>query len=308
VQEITVMPGEAVKVLCGIYRPTAATGATGVRVRVVDTSTGKGWDGAVWADGGVLDSQAVVDTWKDISEGVAADAARTEKTIYQVIVEPIATTYDATSYVYLSDNGGASGYAAVVAEADVAMIIGHNLPADADVDVGALTLIPVQPSFYKVDTSPSFVQVWTLDIQMPAGNQPRPIIGEVWIGLVRTLLAGSPVVPIGLEEASKGQIRVEAARRRVEVVGEDARPVAAIDMSFATRDAASYVQIRDEIARLTRFGADPLVLLPSDAFEGGTIYHGRIADKVSYSRILGAYQDPARTFGMPFSESPFAST
>ena len=94
VQYIDVMPGEAVKLSASIQWPAAAAGATGVRVRVVDGWSGKGWNGSAWADGGVLDSQTVADTWKDVAEQIDADAARAERSIYQVIIEPIAATFD----------------------------------------------------------------------------------------------------------------------------------------------------------------------------------------------------------------------
>jgi hypothetical protein len=237
---------------------------------------------------------------------ITADTARTEKAIYRVIIEPIAVAWDATTYVYASANG-ASGVPSLCAERDTAAIIGHNLPADAVVTVGALTLVPLQPSMYTTGSA-VYTRMVRISIQMPAGNQARPVIGELWIGKARTLLVGSPVVPIGLEESSPGQVQLVGARGRREIIGEDAIPVRELAMQFRTATDAAYQQVRDGIARLTRFGADPLLLLPSTTFEPGLrVVHGRIEDRVSYSRITPAAADPVRDFSMPLHESPFAA-
>ena len=83
--------------------------------------------------------------------------------------------------------------------------------------------------------------------------------------------------------------------------------MAKIELLFKTTTEAAYRQVRDEIARLTRFGAEPLVLFPSEEFEGGRFYHGRLGQRVSYSRQLPAGCDPLRAFALPFAESPFSA-
>jgi hypothetical protein len=311
VQLLDVMPGEAVKLSCSIQWPAAAVGATGIRVRVVDSWSGKGWDGAAWADGGVLESQLVADAWKDVVDQIDADPARTERSTYSVILEPIAATFDATTYCYASA-AGAAGSPAFFAEVDAVAIIGHNLPADADVTLvpqpagTTLTLVPAQPSMYVVGAAAQLVQVWRLVIQMPTGNQPRPILGEVWIGVARTWLVGSPVPTFSGRESTPGQISVEAGKRR-EVVADEARPVQELSLAFRAPDGVSFRQIRDEIMRLTRFGAEPIVLFPQAEFDGaGRVYHGRVADELSWSIITPTATGDARSFGMPFTESPFA--
>jgi hypothetical protein len=91
-------------------------------------------------------------------------------------------------------------------------------------------------------------------------------------------------------------------------VADDALPVLALDLAFRARDDASFRQMRDEVMRLTRFGADPLLLLPGEQFEGaGRVYHGRVEDRLAWSIITPLAAGSARTFGMPFLESPFAS-
>jgi hypothetical protein len=247
-------------------------------------------------------------SWLDVAEEIAADAARTERTTYRVIIEPVAGSYGPTTYVYASEP-------ALFAEVDLAAVIGHDLAADATVEFApypagtpVVALAPAQPSMYAVATSPVLAQVWRLSIDVAAGNQPRPILGEVWLGLARTLLAGSPVLPIGLTESAPGQLVLEAGRKRKEVVPDDAREVTELDLQFKARNDAHYRQIRDEIARLTRFGADPLLLLPGPTFEGaGRVYHGRIEDKVAYSLISPVDGGSIRSFALPFTESPFAS-
>lgn len=313
VQEVDVMPGEDVKLEAGIYRPSAAAGATGVRVRVVDTWSGKGWNGSAWASGGVLDSQSSSDAWKDFAEEITADATRTERSTYQVIFEPIATTYDATSYVYVSMNGGAGG-PVLYAEVDLAAIVGHNLPTNATVAFEpqpsgtSITLTPAQPSMYGTATA-QFIQTWRLTITMPAGNQPRPLLGEIWLGTVRTLPM-NPALPVGVTEASPGQIILETARLRKEVLADEARAVTQLTLSFRTGVEASFGQVRAEVIRGTRSGADPLLLIPEAILDGsGRLYHGRI-DGQTFAWNVETMTGTGlafRTFGVPFSESPFAS-
>lgn len=315
VQEIDAMPGEDAKISASIRWPAAAAGATGVRVRVVDRSTGKGWDATygAWLEDGIVAEQLVADAWLDVSETIDADPARTERTTYLVIVEPIAGGFGATTYVYVSANG-AAGSPAFFAEVDLVALIGHELPEDAAVTLvpqpggTTLTLPMAQPSCYVIGAGTQLVQTWRLSIQMPAGTQPRPVIGEVWIGKARTLLAGSPIMPVGVEESAPGQISVEGARRRREVVADTARPLTEISLSFRARNDASFEQIRDEIARLTRYGADPLVLLPGPTWDGGgRIYHGRIEDRMEWSVVTRTAGDESlRYLALPFVESPFA--
>lgn len=307
-QDVDVMPGETVKVAMGLFLPAGST-ATGARVRVVDLSTGQAWEGSStddWTDEGVVAEQGAA-AWLDVAEEIAADAARTERATYRVIVEPVAASYGATTFVYASTP-------ALFAAVDLGAIVGHNIPAGALVELApqpsgtAIALTPAQPSMYAVAVAEQLAQTWRLSIQMPGGVQPRPLLGEVWLGTARTLLAGSPVLPIGLAESAPGQISLEAGRKRKEVVPDEARPVVELELQFKARNDAAYQQIRDEIARLTRFGADPLLLLPGEAFEGaGRVYHGRIEDEVKYSLVSPVDGGSLRTFTLPFVESPFAA-
>lgn len=301
-QEIEVMPDEDLKLNIGLYRPTAAAGATGARVVVTDLWSGKSWNGSAWADGGVLAVQTTVDTWSDVTEEITADSNRTERSTYRVTVEPVAASYDDTSYVYFSLNG-ANGAPALVAEADVMAIIGHNIPDDAVVALGATSMTPAFPSFSATDTS-VFTQTWRLSIDMPSGNRVRPIIGEVWIGKLRTFL-NRPQLSLRLTEGDANQIRVEGARGRQEVLSDlGRRPAADLSMGFKISTEASYTQARDEFTRGTKFGAEPLLFLPDSTFEGsGRLFHGRIDNRVSYSRIHNAW----REYKFNFRESPLAA-
>jgi hypothetical protein len=281
IQDIAVMPGEDLKLKIGLYRPSGAAGATGARVVVTDLWSGKSWDGAAWVDGGVLAVQTSTDAWSDVDEEITADTGRTERSTYRVTVEPVAAAYDSTSYVYFSLNG-TNGSPALVAEADLVAIIGHNIPDDATVALGATAMSPAFPAFWATAAS-VYTQTWRLSIDMPSGNQVRPIVGEVWIGKVRTLLGGSPVLPISITEGDPNQMRF-------------------------TFDTASYQQARDEVARLTRNGEEPLLLLTSDSFEGaGRLYHGKLGTEVAYSRISPGEAEALRSFGWAFEESPLAA-
>lgn len=316
VQYIDVMPGETVKLLASIRWPAAAAGATGIQVRLVDSWSGKGWNGSAWANGGVLEQQLVADTWKDIAEEITADTSRLERSIYSVIIEPVAAAYGATTYCYASLNG-AAGSPVLIAEVDTVAVIGHNLPADASVTLvpqgggTTLTLTAAQPSMYVTGAATQLVQTWRLTIQMPTGNQPRPILGEVWIGKARTLTGHAPTLPYSLTEGDASQVRVEGTGGRVDVLGSGTPARAELMLSF-TFDSAAYRQGRDEVARLTSFGEEPLLLLPSSGFEGaGRVYHGRLGQEVAYSRLTppddGDDAQSLRTFTWEFSESPLAA-
>jgi hypothetical protein len=74
--------------------------------------------------------------------------------------------------------------------------------------------------------------------------------------------------------------------------------------------ASEYELHRDELLRLTRWGAEPVVLLPSAAFEGaGRLYHGRLGADVEWSRFtpLDGVTEAWRSWALPFAESPFVA-
>jgi len=316
-QDVEVMPGESVRIAGGLYRP-AASDATGVEVRVVDLTTGHQYDaGAVgWDDDGKIDEQTTDDAWKDFAVTISADPSHGERRTYRVVVSPQAGAFSATTYVYASANGG-SGSPALFQTIDTFALIGHNLPAGATVSAvpqpagTTITLTVGQPSCYAVAAAAQLVQVWRISVSIPAAlrpSTPRPIIGEPWLGLVRTMLVGSPIPTFGGDESAPGQIRVSGPRKRQEIVPDSARPVTSLELVFRARDDASFRQVRDEIMRLTRFGADPILLLPDALFEGaGRVYHGRVEDRLAWSIITPTSTGSARSFGMPFLESPFAS-
>ena len=298
-QEVEVMPGEDFTLEYGLYEPTASA-ATGIQVRVVDLWSGKGWNGSAWVSGGVLDSQSTEDAWKDISEEITADTSRKIRSTYRVVFEPIANTYDGTTYVYVSANG-ASGTPALFAKADVVAFVGHNLPNDSTVAVGSesMTILPVSCS--KSFTA-KFLRTWRLEIQMPAGNQPRPLLGELWIGSARSLTRG-PMDGVGLEEGDANQLRVEGAQGRVDILSDQVQPTQKLSLSIKTTNDASYEEYRSILTRGTRFGADPMLLLPIDAFDGASrVLHGRIGAIISYTILRTGW----RSFKIEFAESPFA--
>jgi len=298
-QEVEVMPGEDVKLECGLYE-LAASAATGVQVRVVDTWSGKGWNGSAWVSGGILDSQSTEDVWKDISEEITADTTRLIASTYQIIFEPIAGTYDATTYVYVSANG-AGGAPALYGEANLVALIGHNLPTDSTVTVGSESLT-IRPLSCFAEFTAKFLRTWRLEIQMPAGNQPRPLLGELWIGGARSLTRG-PDDGISLEEGDANQLRVRGAQGRVDVLSDQAHPTQKLSLSVRTTNDAAYEEYRSTLTRGTRFGADPMLLLPLDAFDGAyRVIHGRVGATIGYAVTRAGW----RSFKLEFAESPFA--
>lgn len=301
-QEFPVMPGENWKCRMSIYIPAAST-ATGVQVEVIDTWSGLGWNGSAWVDGGVLESQSVDDTWEEIDEIITADANREVRSTYRVVISPVAASYSATTYVYASSySNELDGSPAMIGEADLVALIGHNIPDSATVTVGPIAL-PISPVSCAATDTASYTQVWQLAIQMPAGNQPRPKIGELWIGMNRVFLRG-PDPGISVKEGDPNQIRVEAAQGRLEILSDQRLPAEAISLKIRTFTEASFAQYKNEIQRGTRFGADPILLLPDAALEGsGRVIFGRIGQEISYS-----HQDTTfKSFTVEFKESPLSN-
>lgn len=317
VQEVEVMPGESVRIEAGIYRPSGAAGSTGVECRVVDMTTGRQYDAGVvaWDDDGLVDQQTTADTWKDFGVTIAADASHTERRTYRVLFRPQAASYGATTYAYVSANGG-SGSPAFFAEADVFALVGHALPTGTTVQfvpqpsgtTVALTL--KQPSCYVVAPGGSqLVKTWRVSISIPSAlrtTAQRPLIGEPWIGKARTFLGYSPVLPVRITEGDPDQVRIEGARRRLEVLSDGGPPAAELMLNFVFEHTA-YEQARDEVARLVRFGRDPMLLLPTDDhLFAGKLYHGRIDEEVTYEQVTPGIdgESALRTFGWGFKESP----
>jgi hypothetical protein len=299
-QDVPVMPGEDFKLDIGLYLPAAST-ATAAQVEVIDLWSGKGWNGTAWADGGILLSQAVDDTWSDVSEEITADTNRTVRSTYRVIVTPVAATYGATTYMYASTNGG-SGYPALYAKADFAALIGHNLPADSTVTIGNFSLSTIAPITAWVSDTAEYTQTWQLDITMPSGNQVRPKIGEVWIGRLETFTRG--IDPgITLQEGDAMQIRITAAQGRQEVLSDLREPNKALTLKVRTFTDASFYQYRDTLTRGSRFGVDPILIVPPAGLTGvAKPVHGRVGPVMGYKHQESGW----REFSVKLIESPFS--
>ena len=301
-QEIEVLPGEDWKLSMSIYEPTAST-ATGIQVRVIDTWSGLGWNGSAWTDGGILDSQSTEDTWKEIAEEITADPNRSVRSTYLVVVEPIAATYSATTYVYASANGG-SGSPALYGKVDFIALIGHNIPSEATVSCDGFSFSTIDPITATKSDTATFYQVWRLDIQMPAGNQPRPKIGELWMGRLQTFTRG-PDPGIDINEGDINQIRVSAAGGRQEVLSDMRIPARSIGMKVRTFTDAAFTQYRDQLTRGTRFGAEPLLLVPPLELEGIALpVHGRVGPVTGYKNAEAGW----REFTVNLMESPFSGS
>ena len=317
-QDVDVMPGESVKITGGIYRPSGAAGSTGVEVRVIDLTTGHQYDaGAVgFDDDGKVAEQTTADTWLDFSVTIAADTSDTERRTYRVVFSPQAASFGATTFAYLSANGG-GGSPALYGQADTFAFLGHGLPVGATVSFvpqpsGTTVPLPLmQPSCYIVAPGGSqLVQTWRVSIAIPSAlrpSAPRPIIGEIWIGRQVALERSPTMDGLGYTEGDPSQIRVKAARNRQEILSDDGPPAASLKLNFKV-PVADYVRIRDGLTRLTRFGKEPVLLIPSVAWEGGRFYHGRVGDEIAYGRFTPAESaEEWRSFTLAFDESPFAA-
>jgi hypothetical protein len=218
-----------------------------------------------------------------------------------VIVSPIAGSYGATTYVYTSLGGG-SGAPAMYGEVDFAALIGHNLPSSATVTLDGLTFSPITAISTWDTVGSTYDRVWRLSIQMPAGNQPRPKIGELWIGTLRTFLRG-PDPGITVKEGDRAQIRVVSAQGRQEILTDQRIPAGEVSLKIRTFTDAAYLQYKEEVNRGTRFGADPILLVPVDELEGSArLIFGRVGQTVSYSHKEAGY----REFTVEIQESPMS--
>jgi len=298
-QDVEVMPGEDLLFAGGIYRPSASA-VTAVQVVVIDLATGKQWDGVASAWNNSTDplaAQATDDTWLDVSRTITN--ASDERTTYRVILVPVGGS-GSTFYAYASDPG-------LAAEQDFVAVIGNNIPAGstmtwADGTVTA-TLTPAYPSFSATFTA-STKRAWTLSIAMPTNQKDftaAPYIGELWSGRLVDMVA-CPGFPFDIIEGDIAQVRLEGGLGRESVFTETERPTRAFKLKFTATNDAQYEDARDSFLRATRYGADPLILVPIDALEGvGTLWHGRIGPETTFSRI----SNRKRTFEVNLRESPF---
>jgi hypothetical protein len=167
--------------------------------------------------------------------------------------------------------------------------------------VGNFTFATIEsPSAYVSDTA-EITQSWTLTLVCGA-NTPRPRIGELWFGRLTTLTRG--VDPdIDVTEGDIAQIRVQGAGGRQEVVSDLKFPVSYSRLKVRTFTDAQHIQYRNEITRGTRFGADPIVVVPPDELQGsGRLIHARVGAVVQTKHRDQTW----REFDVDLMESPMA--
>lgn len=299
-QDVEVMPGETVNFSGGIFRP-AASDATGVRVVVIDLGTGLQWDGTAgeWDSSSTpVAAQTTDDTWLDIDEDITNSGDT--RTTYRVMLIPDGGA-GATYYAYASAP-------ALLGEQDFVALVGHNIPAGATLTWSdgstTATVSPIDsPTAFESFTATA-TRTWTLTITMPTDIKawtPSPFVGELWAGRLVDMVA-CPGYPFDLIEADLGQVRLEGGLGRETVYTEVERPLRAFKMRFKTTSDSQYEDARDSFLRASRFGADPILLVPVDALEGaGTIWHGRVGPETTYARI----NNTKRTFEITMRESPF---
>lgn len=284
-QDIDVMPGEDLLLDAGLFLPAAST-ATGVRVVVINLTTGEQWDGAdnEWNDeDDPLARTTTVDTWLDFAEPIVADALIGIRTTYRVILIPEAAAYDATTYAYCSAP-------TLSAAQDFVAFIGNNIPVGSTVTwsdgTATRTITPAFPSCYETGTSSSKA-AWTLSITMPTNTkawQPAPFIGELWAGRLLTL-GDCPGFPFDVTEGDLGQIRLEGGLGRETVYTEADRLFnRAFKLSFKSKQDG-YESMRDDFLRACRYGADPVLLAPISTLEGDTLFHGRVGPDATFSLV-----------------------
>lgn len=313
-QDVAVMPGETVTVSAGLYLPGAGT-SVAVKLRVLDLSTGKSYDGLTnaWSDLDVrVAQQAVTNAWLDFTEVIPADPARLVRTNYRVLLEQDSPPHGATTFCYAS-NGTATitnGIPAIYPDVDFGAIVGHNIAEGSTVTLGnhlggppILTLSPiVRPSMSAVGVA-SQIQQWRLTISMPTASadfRSRPFIGELWLGTL-TEMAWCPRFPADFTIADAGQVRIPGGYGRQSVFSDAVRARQRIKMNFEADDAG-YLQARDFLEGATRHGADPLLILPVDILEGpDAIYHARLNNEVLYGRV----SNQRRRYSLVAEEDPF---
>jgi hypothetical protein len=310
-QDVDVMPGATVRVRASIYLPSTSN-CTAVRLRVIDLWTGRSYDGTgnAWDDADVdVGEQTATNTWLDIDEIIAADSSRRERTRYRVLLEQDSPSFGASSFCYASAFG-AAGNPALFPRVTLAAIVGHNIPRDAIVTVkeaggsgSAITLAPEVPNFMGIQSAQDF-QMWRLRVEMPAGTaafHARPYIGELWLGEIADM-TWCPSFPFDLIVEDKGQIRTIGGYGRQYVTSDAARELHDLKMKFKVNGEAGYQQVRNYIESATRFGQDPLLIMPADVLEGaGVLYHARVGNEVSYSRE----NNVRRSFTLLAIETPF---
>jgi hypothetical protein len=301
-QDVEVMPGENMSVVAGLYLSNTSA-ATACQVRVVNTGTGLSWDGAnsAWESDGVVEVQSNTNAWEDFTESVVWDNTNcTERTVYRVVIEPVANSYGANSFVYVSDSGG-SGSPGLYGESDFCALIGHNLPVGSNCTFGNFSFTDIyQPSAWCVLNSAETITEANLTFVVGT-NQPRPRIGEFWVGKLTTFVRGvDPDIELNAGDAA--QLRVQGAGGRQEVVSDLRIPLSMLRLKVRCFTDDQYDYWRNRVTRGTRFGADPMVLVPPTALDGDSIIHGRVGPVLA----TRSKDQSWREFQVDLAESPFS--
>lgn len=314
-QDVPVMPGETVTVSAGLYLPGAST-SVAVKLRVLDLSTGKSYDGLTnaWSTLDVrVAQQGVTNTWLDFQETIPADPARLVRGNYRILLEQDSPPHGASTFCYASNGTSllTNGIPAIYPDVDFGAIIGHNIASGSTVTLGdtlggpaILTLSPIVfPSMFDTAVAASQIQQWRLTISMPTASadfRERPYIGELWLGTIADM-AWCPRFPFDLTLGDSGQVRAPGGYGRQNVFSDAVRARARLKMNFEADDAG-YLQARDFLEGATRHGADPLLIMPVDTLEGAdAIYHARLNNEVLYSRV----NNQRRRYSLIAEEDPF---
>jgi hypothetical protein len=146
-------------------------------------------------------------------------------------------------------------------------------------------------------------QSYTMSIQMPAGNYQRPRIGELWMGKLTTMLRGADP-DIDIKEGDPAQLRVMGASGRQEILSNITRSFSSVLIKIRTFTEAQWNQYKNLLFKGTRYGADPVVVVPPSDLQGsGRVIHGRIGPVIGTKHKDKSWKE----FSVDLTESPFAS-
>jgi hypothetical protein len=108
-----------------------------------------------------------------------------------------------------------------------------------------------------------------------------PWIGELVVGQVADL-ARNPDYPVAIEYREPN-VRMATAAGSQWVLPRGAAPTRKVTLSFAYASEAQYVDARDNLMGMSRAGAYPVVLIPTETDSGEAIF-GRLEDSTTFRR------------------------
>ena len=176
-------------------------------------------------------------------------------------------------------------------------IHGHNLDSGITVKIQSATnptfttgvvthatvASPASPSFYVVLTSaPTARRYWRFLFE---GTNGTPIeVGEMVVGVAKTLTRAQQIDwsydEIQPQSRTTGGLVPEVRAENLTDL-----PQRRLNLTFLAESYAQRDELRDEFIRASKYGAEPIVIIPDENDE--LVIHGRVPNRLTWRRLPG---------------------